>query len=110
MTKPLLALAALVALSGCADKIVSDNHIRDSTALVLNVPASAVTIADRRYDGQLTTYYNASTPQGSYRCTISGGTVNLFGITDPQECSPVQAAVAPAPTVRRTRTRQSASR
>ena len=108
--KPILALLAGVALSGCADKILSDNSIRDQTALALNQPAAAVTISDRRYDGQLTTYYNASTPQGSYRCTISGGTINLMGMTDPPQCSPVQAAIAPASTSHRMRGRQSANR
>ncbi len=96
MPRSIAAFAFALALTGCADKIMSDNHIRDSTALVLNQPASVVTISDRQYDGMLTTYYTARTPRGSYRCTISGGSVNMLGMTDPPECAP-PGSPAPSP-------------
>ena len=42
---------AALTLAGCADKILSDDRIRDNTALALNVPAASIVISDRRYDG-----------------------------------------------------------
>lgn len=87
--KPILTLAAVVTLSGCADTMLSDSRIRDSTALALNQPASAITISDRRADGPMNTYYVAITPKGSYRCLIGGGSISQLGITEAPECSPI---------------------
>lgn len=106
--KSILALVAVVAVSGCADQLVSNDHLRERTAFVLNVPPPTVAISDRRYDGMMTTYYNASTPAGSFQCMISGGSINLLGLTDPPLCSRV-AEPEPAP-VRRHRGRRAASR
>lgn len=94
--KPSLAILAAVALSGCADTMLSDSRIRDSTALALNQPASAITISDRRGDGPMNTYYVASTPQGSYRCLIGGGSISQLGITEAPVCSPL-GSPAPSP-------------
>jgi hypothetical protein len=80
-------LAAGLMVSGCADKLVSDDRIRDQTALALDMPAVSIVISDRRYDGYLTTYYNAHTSHGVFRCRISGGSLNVLGETDPPECS-----------------------
>jgi hypothetical protein len=80
-------LAASLTLAGCADKILSDDRIRDSTALALNLPASSVVISGRQYDGMMSTYYTASTRRGVYRCRISGGSVNMLGMTDPPDCA-----------------------
>jgi hypothetical protein len=77
----------VVAALGCADKILSDDRIRDSTALALNMPPKSVVISDRQYDGMMSTYYTASTRRGVYRCRISGGSVNMLGMTDPPDCS-----------------------
>jgi len=59
--KPILVLTTLVALSGCADQMLSTDRIRESTARVLNQPASVVTISDRQSDGPMNTYYVART-------------------------------------------------
>ncbi len=80
-------LAASLALGGCADKLLSDDHIRQDTALALNQPASAISIADRRYDGGTYTYYTARTPRGTFGCIIDGGTVMAMGMTNPPQCS-----------------------
>lgn len=80
-------LAAVLAVGGCADKLLSDDSIRASTATVLNQPAASIRIADRRYDGATNTSYTATTPHGTYRCTINGGTVMAFGMTNPPQCS-----------------------
>lgn len=101
MSKPtLLALASVMVLAGCADKLLSDDRIRDNTAMALGQPASAVTIADRRYDGATNTYYTAHTPRGTYNCIINGGSVMAFGMTNPPDCSPVQSNTPPAPASR----------
>ena len=88
MTRPTLTLlAATVALAGCANTLLSDDRIRESTALALNQPASAVAISNRRYDGVTNTYYTARTPRGTFACTIDGGTIGSFGMTNPPQCS-----------------------
>ena len=88
MTRTTLAfLAASLALGGCADKLLSDDRIRESTATALNQPTSAVTISGRRYDGATNTYYTANTPRGIYSCTINGGSIMAMGMTNPPQCS-----------------------
>ena len=94
--KPILMIAGALALSGCADTMLSDSRIRDSTALALNQPASAITISDRRADGPMNTYYVASTPRGSYRCLIGGGSISQLGITEAPVCLPL-GSPPPAP-------------
>lgn len=82
------AIVALVAVSGCADKILSNDRIRDNTAMALGQPEGAVTISNRRYDGMTNTYYNAKTSRGWYTCTINGGSVLAMGMTNPPTCTP----------------------
>jgi hypothetical protein len=81
------ALGAALTLVGCADKILSDDRIRDNTALALNVPVSALVISDRRYDGMTNTYYTARTSHATYGCVINGGSVMAMGMTNPPQCS-----------------------
>ena len=85
--RQIAAIGAALTLAGCADKILSDDRIKDQTALALDMPAASIVISDRQYDGYLTTYYNAHTSHGIYRCSISGGSLNVLGETDPPECS-----------------------
>ena len=80
-------LAALLIVSGCADKLLSDDRIRDNTALALHVPASSIVIGDRRYDGMTNTYYVARTSRGTYSCVINGGSVMAMGMANPPQCS-----------------------
>jgi hypothetical protein len=81
-----IAFVAAVCLTGCADKILSDDRIRDNTAMALHLPASAVVISDRRYDGQSATYYTARTPRRTYDCTIYGGSLMVMGMTASPIC------------------------
>src|SRR3954453_5411961 len=92
--------ASTLALAGCADKLLSDDRLRDTTAMALGQPAAAVPISDRRYDGATNTYYTAHTPRGTYNCLINGGSVMAFGMTNPPDCSLVQSGMSPAPTSR----------
>ena len=88
MTWPILLIsAALPALAGCADRLLTDDDIRDRTALVLNVPAASAVIGDRRYDGMTNTYYTARTHHGRYNCVINGGSIMAMGMTNPPQCT-----------------------
>jgi hypothetical protein len=91
MTRPILTVPAVLlaslALAGCADKMLSDDRIRDNTALVLNVPPRSLVISERRYDGMENTYYTARTSRAVYSCRLDGGNAWDFGITNPPECS-----------------------
>jgi hypothetical protein len=91
MTPPIRTISAIltasVALLGCADKLLSDDRIRDNTALILNVPSRSLVISDRRYDGMENTYYTARTSRSVYSCRVDGGNAWDFGITNPPQCS-----------------------
>jgi hypothetical protein len=88
MIRPTLAvLAASMILAGCANNLLSDDRIRDNTAMALNLPSSGVTISNRRYDGATNTYYTATTARGSYNCLINGGSIMAMGLTNPPQCS-----------------------
>ena len=88
MIRPTLAvLAVSMALAGCANTLLSDDRIRDNTSIALNLPPSAVTISNRRYDGATNTYYTATTSRGSYNCLINGGSVMAMGMTNPPQCT-----------------------
>jgi hypothetical protein len=93
--KPAFVIIAAIALSGCADQMLSNDRIRDSTARVLNQPASAITVSDRQADGPMSTSYIATTSRGSYRCTIGGGSISQLGITETPECAPLGSPLPP---------------
>src|SRR4051794_22160981 len=96
MTKRTVAIfVSVVALAGCANQLLSDDRIRDNTAMALGVPTSAVTISDRRYDGATNTYYVAHTPRGFYNCLINGGNHMAMGMTNLPDCASVASGVAP---------------
>ncbi len=89
MKKIALAILSAAALTtGCANQIMSDRSIADTTAALLGQPASSLRISDRRYDGMTNTYYTATTAQGvSYRCVINGGTLLSAGMINPPTCN-----------------------
>src|SRR3954452_14223145 len=92
---PVFVIIAAIALYGCADQMLSNDRIRESTGRVLNQPASAVTISDRQSDGPMNTSYTAATPRGSYRCMIGGGSISQLGITETPECAPLGSPLPP---------------
>lgn len=92
MLKLTLTFVALLGLSGCAGASLSGSGIQESTAQVLHQPVSVVTISGMRGDGLVSTSYVASTPKGSYRCTVRGGGVmhlDTTEISDLPECLPL---------------------
>jgi hypothetical protein len=87
-TKATLACVGLViALSGCASTMLSNDRLRSNTAGALGQPDSAVIITDRRDDGLTNTYYKAKTPRGVFACTINGGGLLAAGMVNPPQCS-----------------------
>ena len=77
-----------IALAGCANSILSDDKIKSETAGVLGVAPDQVAISGRSYDGVTNTFYTASAGGRNYACTINGGTVMSFGMTNPPTCNP----------------------
>ena len=97
MVKTAATLALLLATAGCANQLLSDDRLRDNTAMALGQPTASVTIANRRYDGMTNTYYVARTPRGSFNCVINGGTALAMGITNPPSCTPAGAGLSGSP-------------
>ncbi len=87
MWNALSIAAASLVLVGCANTMLSDDRIRDTTAMSLGQPSSAVVISDRQYDGLTNTYYTARAGGTSYRCLINGGGLLAGGMTAPPQCS-----------------------
>ncbi len=85
--KPLL-FALLASLStGCADQMLGNDRIRDSIAGSLGLPASDLTIVDRRADGPTNTNVVVDARNnGRYVCTINGGNIMTFGMTNAPYC------------------------
>jgi hypothetical protein len=82
-----IGLIALLAVSGCASTLLSDDRLRANTAGVLGQPDSAVVITDRRDDGLTNTYYTARTRRGVFACTINGGGLLAAGMVNAPVCS-----------------------
>ncbi len=83
-----LALLSIAALAtACQTTMLSEDRIASNTAGVLGVPASEITITDRRSDGPTNTYYTAKTKKGTYACVINGGGLLAAGMTNPPVCN-----------------------
>ena len=81
-----LAAAAILVLGGCVSTL-SDQRIKDETAGVLGVPADQIAI-ENRHQEMTNTYYVARTSAGTaYACTINGGNIMTFGMTNPATCN-----------------------
>ena len=97
MIRFLAAALALGMLAGCADKLLSDDRIRDNTAMALGQPASAVTISGRRYDGAMNTYYTSRALRRAPIAALLAGEalVMAIGITEAPVCN--RRSVRPRP-------------
>ncbi len=83
-----LAIACLpVALAACQSTILPDDKIKSETAQVLNVTPDQVTISNRYSEGISDTSYIASAAGRTYACTINGGTVLSFGMSNAPVCT-----------------------
>jgi hypothetical protein len=84
--KTSLACLGLIALSGCANTLLSDERLRDNTAMALGQPEESITISNRRDDGITNTYYIAHTPHGTFNCSINGGSILDAGMVNAPRC------------------------
>ncbi len=84
----LLFLALLAAVpAGCAEQMLGNDRIRDSIAGSLGLPASDLTIVDRRADGPTNTNVIVDARNnGRYVCTSNGGNILTFGMTNAPYC------------------------
>ena len=76
-----------VALAACQSTILPDDKIKSETARVLNVAPDQVTISNRSSEGISDTSYIASASGRTYSCTINGGTVLSFGMSNTPVCT-----------------------
>ncbi len=74
-------------LAGCADQMLPNDCARGSISGSLGLPVTDVTIVDRRADGPTNTNFIVDTrANGRFVCTINGGNVLTFGLTNGAFC------------------------
>lgn len=87
-----LALGCLTAV-GCSSiasrtNTLSDERILSETGGVLGLSPTELTIAERRTEGT-NTYVTLKASNGkTYACTVNGGNLLSFGMTNPPVCQP----------------------
>ena len=80
-----LAMPLLVV--GCADQMLGSDRAKDSISGSLGLPAADVTIVERRPDGPTNTNFIVDTrSNGRFVCTINGGNIMTFGMTNGAFC------------------------
>jgi hypothetical protein len=80
-------VSCAVMCSACQTTLLSDDRIASSTAGLLGVATTEVSISNRRTDGPTNTVYTATTKKGTYACVINGGGLLAAGITNPPVCN-----------------------
>ena len=84
---PVALLLACIPLASCADQLLSDDRAIGSISGSLGIPASEVRVVGRRADGPTNTNFIVETEKnGRYVCTINGGNVMTFGMTNGAAC------------------------
>lgn len=82
-------VATAMALAGCetlTKNMMSDDDIKGATAGVLGVQPNEVTLSDKReQDG--VTYYVATIKDGTYACTLTGGSIWSMGVYATPKCN-----------------------
>ena len=86
--KAAIAIFAIPLLaSGCADQMLGSDRAKDSISGSLGLPATDVTIVERRADGPTNTNFIVDTrSNGRFVCTINGGNIMTFGMTNGAFC------------------------
>lgn len=80
-------LAIPLLAAGCADQMLGSDRARDSISGSLGLPAADVTIVERRADGPTNTNFLVDTrSNGRFVCTINGGNILTFGLTNGASC------------------------
>lgn len=94
MNTPLLLISALLvaSLAGCSavatkTNTLSDERILSETGGVLGLSPSDLTLVERRTQG-VNTYVTLKARDGkTYACTVNGGNLFSFGMTNPPVCN-----------------------
>jgi hypothetical protein len=90
---PALALAALtMALGGCSSiasstNMPSDDRLRSEAAGALGLQPDQLSLLNRRTEGTNTFYVVKARDGKEYSCTLNGGNLLSFGMTNPPNCS-----------------------
>ncbi len=80
-------LTILPLAAGCADQMLGSDRAKDSISGSLGLPAADVTIVERRADGPTNTNFIVDTrANGRFVCTINGGNIMTFGMTNGAFC------------------------
>lgn len=81
------ALATLPLAAGCAEQMLGNDRAQNSISGALGLPAADVTIVERRADGPTNTNFVVDTrTNGRFVCTINGGNIATFGMTNGAAC------------------------
>lgn len=87
-----IAVSCALGLAGCSaiaakTNVLSDTKIISSSAGVLGLEPSQLTLVSKRVDGT-NTYANLKAAGGKeYTCVINGGNLLSMGMTNPPMCS-----------------------
>ncbi|MDR7333072.1 hypothetical protein [Roseateles asaccharophilus] len=87
-----LALAALLTLGGCSSiaqstNNLSDERLKSEAAGALGLQPSQLTLLNRRTEGTNTFYAVKGQDGKEYSCTLNGGNLLSFGMTNPPSCN-----------------------
>ena len=83
----IVALAIPLLTAGCADQMLGSDRARDSISGSLGLPATDVTIVERRADGPTNTNFIVDTRTNRlFVRTINGGNIMTFGMTNGAYC------------------------
>lgn len=90
--RPTIA-AACLAVVGCSSiasrtNSLSDDRILSETSGVLGLSPADITLIDRRTEGTNTYVTLKSRTGKTYACTVNGGNLLSFGMTNPPVCQP----------------------
>ena len=82
-----VALAIPLLAAGCADQMLGSDRARASISGSLGLPTADVAIVGRRADGPTNTNLIVDTrANGRFVCTINGGNIMTFGMTNGAFC------------------------
>ena len=85
MRVALMTVALL--LTGCADQMLGNDRATDSIAGSLGLAAADVHVVGRHSDGPTNTNFIVDTrANGRFVCTINGGNILTFGMTNGAFC------------------------
>jgi hypothetical protein len=87
-----LVLATLVALGGCSSiagstNSLSDDRLKSEAAGALGLSPGDLTLLNRRTEGTNTFYAVKGKDGKEFNCTLNGGNLLTFGLTNPPSCS-----------------------